>query len=67
MALEIRNLGLKEGRIVLKDDGTFLVCEVLQQIGVWDTVANNWALPPILRDGGTRTLAQLKTFVAGLT
>jgi hypothetical protein len=44
MALEIRNLGLKEGRIVLKDDGTFLVCEVLQQIGVWDTVANNWAL-----------------------
>lgn len=67
MALEIRNLGLKEGRIVLKDDGTFLVCEVQQQIGVWDTVANDWAIPPVLRGGGTRTLAQLKTFIAALT
>ena len=67
MALELRELGLKEGRIVLDDNGNFLVCEAKKQVGVWDNVANRWVVPPVLYDAGTRSLQQLKTFIAGLS
>jgi len=67
MALAKRTIGFVFGEVYLNDDGTFNSVIGYKKVGVWDDVANAWAVPPRIQDGQNYTLAQFKTFVAGLS